>query len=367
MSLTYPFTAEQIEIQNLARDFARREILPLSHIYEKEDMAKSQLLEKICQSGLVNSRIATKFGGLDLTLFDTGLIVKELAFACTGIALLVQASELAITTLLVAGQEKQKEIYLALLAQTGLAGIALPLNRRQGLDHNLIASEEGDSIVLNGFCPLVLNASIAAWFIVCCPAGYFIVPRDSAGLTLSTRLSFLGCKAADAGRADFNNVRLKPMSRISMSAGSHENILAEHSAIIAAGGVGLAQAAFEQARTYAQQRKTFGVPIASHQAIAFMLAGMSTDIEAASLMVYQAIGSKINGNYSAKLSKSAEVFALEMAGRVTIDSVQIFGGYGYTKDYPVEKLMRDARTYQSFYGTTLALKEELGQAVVALS
>jgi len=366
MSSTYPFTAEQIEIQNLARDFARREILPFSHIYEKEDIVKSQLPEKICQSGLVNGRIPAKFGGLGLTLFDTGLIAKELAFACIGITSLVQASELAITILLIAGKEEQKEVYLAPLAKTGLAGIALPLNSRQGFDNNLIVSEESDSIILNGFCPLVLNASLSAWFIVGCSAGYFIVPRDSAGLTFSDNTRFLGCRAADIRKVDFNNVRLQPICKISMSASGHENISVEHSAIIAAGSIGLAQAAFDQAKNYAQQRKTFGVPIASHQAIAFLLANMNTDIEAASLMIYQPICSQVNGNYSAKLSKCAQSFALEMAGRVTIDSVQIFGGYGYTKDYPVEKLMRDARTYQSFYGTSCALKEELGQALLSI-
>ena len=383
ISSTYPLTSEQIEISNLARDFARREISPVSRLYEIEDISKSDLPNKVCQSGLVNGRIGQQWGGLGLTLFDTALIAQELAFACSGIAALVESSELAITALLICGSAEQQKTYLPMLTEgTGLAGVAMPYSGSGlSINRSLIAVEEGDSIVLNGFCPQIFNADIANWFIVGCSVtesnkpfshsaqekasnGYFIVPKNTVGLRFTAGPKLLGRKALCAKRVNFESVRLASIARINISSIGYEKIMAQNAPIIAAGCIGLAQSAFAEAKNYAQQRKTFGVPIANHQAIAFMLASMATDIEAARLLTYQAIRGVDNDAYACKLSKSAQAFALEAASKATIDSVQIFGGYGYTTDYPVEKLMRDARTYQSFYGSTVTFKEQLGQSML---
>jgi acyl-CoA dehydrogenase len=364
MLSTYHLSPEQIEIRTLARDFARREISPFIGPYENEDISKSELPKKISQSGLINGRITPDLGGLGLSLLDTVLIAQELAGACSGIAALVEASELAITAVLVCGTKAQKEAYLPRLAKEDkLAGIALPYDGSGVTNNNLIVEQESSAIVINGFCPLVLNANIADWFAVYCSGGCFLVPRNADGLTLSEKIPFMGRKAADARRVDFNNVRLDPICRINVSAADRGNILTQNAALISSGCVGLAQSALEQATNYARQRKTFGVPIASHQAIAFMLADMKTDIEASRLLVFQLVDAPLEETYS--LGQCALSFALDMIARVTIDSVQILGGYGYTKDYPVEKFMRDARTYQSFYGPTYLLKEQLGQAILA--
>ncbi len=376
MLSTYPFAVEQNEILNLARDFASREILAKSSFYEKEDLANGPLLEKIYQSGLVNTRIPEELGGPGLTLFDTCLIAEQLAFACSGIASFAEGSELAITALLAAGSPEQKLAYLSPLARdAALAGISLPAI--VPLNEYLTATEESSSYLLNGHCPLVLNAGVCRWFLVSCPVvstntksahkdspvHYFMVPAGHSGLTISPRLQLIGRKAADAHSVQFENVELDPIAKINEPLPAGGNVVdcfLSNSFILAAACVGLAKSAFEQARKYALERKTFGAPIAHHQAIAFMLADMGTDIQAACLMIYQAAKLTSADASLAKLAKCAHVFSLDMISKISIDNVQIFGGYGYTKDYPAEKLMRDAKTYQAMYGSTINYKEKLG-------
>ncbi len=381
----YPLTSEQIEIQNLAAEFATREISPNRGLYENEPLDNSALLEKISKAGLVNTRIPEEFGGLGLSLLETCLIVEQFAFACAGIACLAQASELAITYLLMASDQEQKRKFLSPLANSGsLAGFA-PLNCAQGRSEQLIAHQEGERFILNGDCPLVLNAQLAPWFIVACPLieksaqsnpntdtlGIFVVPSNIKGLSRLKRIGLMGCKAADAWAVNFKDVSLMQIDRInlenanllkSIAAGDVGNILHSiNSAIIASVCLGISNAAFKEAKEYAQARKTFGVPIAQHQIVSFMLADMNTDIAAIRSMIFEIIQG--NGMGDQKLAVSAKDFALEAAARLTTDAVQLFGGYGYTKDYPVEKFMRDAKTYQSFYGDQSSAKQELARAL----
>jgi len=373
MSAVYLLTSDQIEIQNMARDFASREILGARTVHEMDALAKNQLIEKICRAGLINTRIPVELSGPGLSLAETCLIIEELAFVSADIASLAQASELAVTYVLRAGSQEQKSRFLRPLAEHGaLAGIA-PLNYLTGNFHKqLIAKQEAGKIFLNGECPLVLNAQIAKWFLVACPVvqnscnknnvtiAYFIIPKDIEGLGLSGPIEHIGCQFTDARAASFKNVTLDSIARIdfarshldeSIALGDAGDILNSiNPAIISAGCLGLANAAFAEAKNYAQERKTFGAPIAKHQVVSFMLADMITDIEALRSMIHQIIKSTGHGCNNKKLAINTQIFALQMIGRITIDAVQILGGYGYTRDYPVEKFMRDAKAYQSFYG-----------------
>jgi acyl-CoA dehydrogenase len=359
----YALTAEQIEIQSLARDFAGKEILPSIQLYEKESLDESNLLDKICQSGLVNTRIPEEFGGLGLSLLETCLITEEFAFACSGISSIAEASELAITILLAAGSQEQKSKYLTILTkENGLAGIAL-FNSSEISQGGFSAKQNEKSIVLNGYCPLVLNAAFAQWLLVPCPSdssvklSHFIVPRKTKGLKILSPLVPLGRKAASACPVYFDNVELEPIARIDMPDWQHGDDIAFlnitnviNAPIISSGCLGLANAAFTHAKKYAQERQTFGIPLAKHQAISFLMAEMRTDIEAARIMTYTIIESMSVASNNFKLALSTLIFALDMTAHVSNDAVQIFGAYGYTKDYPVEKLMRDAKGYQLFYG-----------------
>jgi len=380
----YPLTAEQIEIQNLARDFASREILPARNLYEKETLAGAQLIEKICRSGLVNIRIPEEFGGLGLSLLDTCLIAEEFAFICSGIGALSEASELAITYLLHAGSKEQKKKFLTPLTEEGaLAGIA-PVNcLGNSIDDKLLAKQQTDKIILDGQCSLVLNAKLAKWFLVACPLigeakqektqsinkAYFIIPNDIEGLEVLDPIVYIGRRAAQARAVNFKNVCLPLTAKIDDLAFKHVNniLSSSHAAIISSGCLGIARAAFVEAKKYAQERKTFNVPIAKHQVISFMLADMITAIEAARIMIYDTVRSLDAKCNNEKLAMSTQAFALEMAAWVTNDAVQILGGYGYTKDYAVEKLMRDAKVYQSFYGIGNDCHAQLGKMLVALA
>jgi acyl-CoA dehydrogenase len=383
----YPLTADQIEIRELAKDFANREIRPNIQLCEKKALSQTDLLEKICQSGLINIRIPEDFGGLGLSLFDTCLIAEEFAAVCSGVNTILEASEIAISYLLSYGSVEQKVKYLGQLTQeNGLAGIALN-NIQDKSKKRLYAQKKANSIVLNGECSIVLNASFAKWLIIACPflerqpknsqcfeqLAIFIVPTNSKGLTYLDSISFLGKLAANICAVQLNNVELELAAKINISknlsieSASFVNILdinpAVNAAIIASGCLGLASSAFNHSRLYSKQRETFGVPIAKHQAIAFMLADMDSDLEALRMMRFATLESIHAHSQNLKLAYSTLSFALDSAVRISNDAVQIFGGYGYTKDYPVEKLMRDAKTYQALYGVDK--KEYLGRKLIS--
>ncbi len=361
MSALYPLNDEQIEIQKLARDFANREIIPTRNSYQKSQPIQADIVEKLCQSGLINTRIPAKYGGLELSLIDTCLIIEELAFACPGVASLAIASEMAVTYLLSLGSQEQKDVFLAPLAQKGkLGGIASLGSILKQDDEQLHARYEAERIVLNGYCPLIFNAQKADWLLVSCPfkdtskanytdIGIFIITKNMEGLSLSDPIEHIGGQIADACCARFNNLCLKPINCLQIPTES-KMIKQTNAAVITAGCLGLANSAFGEAKKYSQERQTFGVPIAKHQAISFMLADMNTDIQALRLTLAQCISSMKQGYSNEKLAIVSQAYALEVIGHITIDAVQIFGGYGYTKEYPVEKLMRDAKAFQAFYG-----------------
>lgn len=284
---------------------------------------------------------------------------------------------MAITILLTHGSQEQKSRYLTILSKTNaLAGIAV-MNGVEISKGDLQAEERDGAIVLNGHCALVLNAAFAEWLVVTClckekanaqagkavsitKAAHFIVPGKIKGLKLLEATPSLGRKAANACSMYFDKVELEPIAKIDISdrhysdtnilLNSIDICLPSSAAIICAGCLGLGNAAFEHAKKYAQARETFGIPIAKHQAIAFMMADMMTELEAARAMTYATVRSLSASRNNLKLALSTLIFGLQTAARISNDAVQIFGAYGYTKDYPVEKLMRDAKSYQLLYG-----------------
>lgn len=351
----YDLTAEQTEIQKLARDFSQREILPSIASCEKDALKRSNLVDKIRESSLVNTRIPEEFGGLGLSLIDTCLINNEIASICSGIGSIVEASELAISYLLICGTDEQKTQFLKPLAQNNaLAGLAI-FNSYKNISKPVLRVEQSKSkAILNGHCPLVLNASFADWFLIACPykenspdeLAYFVVPKNIAGIKILESPHLLGRKASDARSIHFENVELEPIFRIN---NADKQAASVNAAIISSGCLGIGSAAFNYAKKYAQERQTFGVPIAKHQAISFMMAEMSTDLAAGLMMIYRLLESISGKHNNWQLALFTQTFTLGMISEMTINAVQIFGGYGYTKDYPVEKLMRDAKTYRSFY------------------
>jgi acyl-CoA dehydrogenase len=279
----------------------------------------------------------------------------------------MEVNTLAQAPLIVAGTEEQKRRYLAPMTESLVFASYAVTEPDAGSDVAGIktrAVRDGDGYVLNGSKMWITGASRASWFFVLAytdpERGYrgmssFVVPAHAGGVRVGKKESNMGQRASDTRAVDFEDVRVSETDRvgdegqgwlIAMSAFDHTR------PPVAAGAVGVARRAMEHAVRYAKERESFGVPLARHQAVAFMIADMAKDIEAARLLVYSAADKIDRGERNTLEAAYAKCFAADTAMRVTTDAVQVFGGYGYSREYPVEKLMRDAKVFQIYEGTS---------------
>lgn len=379
--IKHKLSEEQLEYQKLARDFAQREIAGAAAQFDHSANFPGELIKKLWETGLLNTSIGEEQGGLALGALDSCLIAEELAAACSGIAGSVEASNLAQLFLLEFGSAEQKDKYLApMMESPSLAGYAMAGGIKAA---RVFFRKEGDGFVLSGKHGAFVNGGLAEWYVVAANEDrrdsdnqrkgpknsqtYFIVGADEEGLDFSDRVSTLGRRALTISSARMDEIYL-PASAMLGAAGEAEHIyrqvMGRGYALLAAGMVGVARAAMEHAVRYSKERKTFGVPISQHQAISFMIADMAKDIEAARLLVYQAAQLVDQGIQAAAEAVAAKAFAQEMVMRVTTDAVQVFGGYGFSREYPVEKLMRDAKVYQLMEFTSEEHKVEIGRHLV---
>jgi acyl-CoA dehydrogenase len=381
--IKHKLSDEQLEYQKLARDFAQREIATASAGFDKSGDFPGDLIKKLWEIGLLNSSIAEKQGGLGLGALDSCIIAEELAAACSGIAGSVEASNLAQLFLIECGSDDQKNEYLApLMEGPSLAGYAMAGGLKAA---RVFYRKDGDSYVLSGKHGAFINGGLAEWYVVAASedrrdienqrkAGvsrnsqtYFIVRGDEDGLDFGERLATLGRRSLTIASARMDEICL-PASAMLGESGQAEQIyrqvMGRGYVQLAAGMVGVGRSALEHAVRYSKERKTFGVPIAQHQAVAFMIADMAKDIEAARLLVYQAAQLADQNIACAAEAVTAKAFAQEMVMRVATDAVQVFGGYGFSREYPVEKLMRDAKVYQLMEHTAEEHKVEIGRQLV---
>jgi acyl-CoA dehydrogenase len=373
--------ADQLEIQKIARDFALREIAPYAQACDRSATLPEQLISRAFAQGLVHVRVPKVFGGLALTTLDTCVITEELAACCSGIAGAIEASELALTPLIVrSGSNECRETLSLVGKEASLLGLSAQIE--SDLDEGRIyAKHRSEGYSLQGSCPSVLNASIASrlFFITRLesePTGSaspavpqefvgFYIDTSAQGIAIKPRPSSLGRRAANLATVIFKDAFIKREYSFKLGDSPSEflhSVALTNDAIIASGCVGLARSALEHSIKYAVERRTFDQQIAQHQAIGFMLADMKKDVEAARAMVRRAAQLSYAGRISLQLyiGRMCRVYAQEMAMNVSMDAVQIFGGYGYSKEYPVEKLMRDAKTYDIFSGTSQMMKGEVG-------
>jgi acyl-CoA dehydrogenase len=279
----------------------------------------------------------------------------------------MEANTLAAAPVIVAGNDAQKKEFLGKLTSTPLLAAYCVTEPGAGSDVSGIrtqAKKIGSEYIINGSKMWITNASVADWYFVLAytdPSlkhkgmSGFVVPAQTPGITVGKKEWNLGQRASDTRGITFDNVKIPEKYRlgkegdgfkIAMSAFDHTR------PAVAAGAVGLARRAMDEAVQYAATRKTFGQPIASYQAISFMIADMAKDIEAARLLVHKAAWVIDQGQRNTKLAAFAKSFAADAVMRITTDAVQVFGGYGYSEEYPVEKLMRDAKIYQIYEGTS---------------
>jgi acyl-CoA dehydrogenase len=365
--ISFALSDEQRGLRELAREFAEREIRPVAADYDERSQHPADVIAKAHDVGLMNPHIPDDFGGPGLSAFEQILIGEELAWGCSGIATSIVANILGSLPVLLAGTDEQKREWLTpLLAEPLLCSFALT-EPGAGSDVSAIqstATRDGSDYVLNGSKMFITNAGEAAWFVVFAStdreAGHrglsaFVVAADSKGVVVEEHLDKLGQRATDTSALAFQDVRVPAANRLGEEGDGFKIAMRTLDLTrpgTAAGAVGLARAAFEHAVEYAKTRVQFGQPIAINQGVNFLVADMAAEIEAARLLTWQAAWLIGQGERATLQSSYAKRFAADTAMKVTTDAVQIFGGYGYMKEYPVEKLMRDAKLFQIYEGTS---------------
>jgi acyl-CoA dehydrogenase len=367
--ISFALTPEQRELRGLAREFAEKEIRPKAAEYDEHQTHPADLVAKAHELGLMNVHIPEEYGGPGLPGFEGMLIGEELSWGCSGIAVSIVANTLGAGPVLIAGSDEQKREWLTpLLDEPILCSFALS-EPDAGSDAARIktkAERRGDEYVLNGSKMFITNAGHASWSTVFASTdkskghkglSAFVVPMDAEGVTIEKHLDKMGQRATDTSAFALNDVVVPAANRLGEEGDGFKIAMQTLDLTrpgTAAGAVGVAQAAYEYSVDYAKQRVTFDVPIAMHQGVNFMIADMATETEAARLLTWQAAW-MLDQGYGRKAtlySSFAKRFSADTAMKVTTDAVQVFGGYGYIKEYPVEKLMRDAKLFQIYEGTS---------------
>jgi acyl-CoA dehydrogenase len=363
------FSEQESMFRDMARDFARKEIAPKAEHYDRANEFPWDIFKKAQQIGLVTLNIPEEYGGAGANLMEEILAGEELAWACSGISTALTINNLAALPIIIGGNEAQKRHWLGerLVAGNQLAAYCVtePAAGSNVIGMQSRAVKKGDHYVLNGTKTFISNATVADFYTVFAltnpEAGHkgmscFIVDRKSKGVSVSKHFDKLGQRAADTAEVSFQDVEV-PVENLVGQEGQGfyiaMKVFDKSRPAVGAGAVGVAQRALDESIRYAKERETFGVPIWQHQAIGQMIAKMATNIEAARALVYRAALAVMNDEPDkTRLASMSKVFAADMAMEATIDAVQIFGGYGFMREYPVEKLMRDVKVYQIYEGTS---------------
>jgi acyl-CoA dehydrogenase len=365
--ISFALTDEQKALRALAREFAEKEIRPRAAEYDEHSTHPADVIAKAHELGLMNAHVPAEFGGSELSGFDGMLIGEELSWGCAGIAVAIVGNVLGVVPMLIAGTDEQRRRFVApLVDEPILCSFALT-EPNAGSDVSGIrttATRYGDEYVISGSKMFITNAGHAAWLVVFASTdrskghrglSAFVVPTDLEGVVVERHLDKMGQRATDTSAIAFQEVRVPAANRLGEEGDGFKIAMRTLDFTrpgTAAGAVGVAQAAYDYAVAYAKERVQFGQPIAMHQGVNFLIADMATEIEAARLLVWQAAWLHDQGKRATLQSSYAKRFAADTAMKVTTDAVQIFGGYGYMKEYPVEKLMRDAKLFQIYEGTS---------------
>jgi acyl-CoA dehydrogenase len=366
VEMEFGLTDEQRVLQDTARRFAQEKIAPVAGEYDQSGEFPREIIREAWELGLSSAVIPPEYGGLGLSSVDSCLITEEVAWGCSGFGTSIMANDLGLTPILVAGSPEQKERWLRPCADE-FTLIAFCLSEpNAGSDVaglQLRAEKEGDAYVLNGTKAWITNggeADLYTVFATLDPSARhegicaFVVSADTPGISHGKKEDKMGQRASDTRVVNFDGVRVPADQRLGKEGEGFKvamQTLDRTRPPIGALATGIARRALEESISYAKERKAFGAPIGSFQGVQFMLADMAKEIEAARLLTLQSAWMLDSGQRASKHSSFAKCFATDMAMRVTTDAVQVFGGNGYTKEYPVEKLMRDAKLMQIYEGT----------------
>ncbi len=365
--MEYFLTEEQLEIKELARKVAEEKIKPVRAKYDEENAFPWEIVEVFKQTDLFAVLVPEEYDGISGKVLDIAIITEELSRVCGGIGLSLGGSGLGMYPILISGSEEQKQKYLPLIANgEKLAAFALT-EANAGSDAGGVettAVKDGDHYILNGTKQWITNGGEADIYTVFAltdkskgarGASCLIVEKGTEGFSFGKKEDKMGIRGSATRELIFDNCRVPKENLIGREGNGFMiamKTLDKSRPMVAAQAVGIAQGAYEEAARYSKERVQFGKPISANQGIQFMLADMATQIEAARSLVY-ATARMIDSGVKryAKESAMCKLFASDMAMKVTTDAVQILGGYGYMKEYPVEKMMRDAKITQIYEGT----------------
>ncbi len=358
-------TEEQRDLQAMFRDFARKEVMPISAEYDEKGEFPKEVFQKAVEMGLTTLGVPEKYGGGGEGALTGTLLGEELGYADAGFAVSVGACNLATIPVMMGGNDEQVQLIADLLRQGGMTAFCLT-EAAAGSDAAALrttATKDGGDYIINGAKAFITNGAVADMYTVFATVdrslgskgiAAFLVPRSTPGISVGQEENKMGIRLSNTTEVVFEDVRV-PAKNMVGAVGKGMKIalgtLSRTRAQGSAAAVGICRRAIEESLQYAKQRVTFGQPIIKNQAIQFMLADMEIQTEAARQLIRHAARMVDQGVIDAKQGSIAKTFAGDTAVRVTTDAIQILGGYGYSREYPVEKLLRYAKIYQIFEGT----------------
>lgn len=363
--MDFNFTPDQLALKKMVAEVVAKEITPYALEMDHNGEMKPGLIKKLDDAGLLNLPVPEEYDGPGLDAISIALIYEELGKGCAGVATAVAANSLASYPVIVAGNDDQKRMFFDVINSGKLAAFALT-EPGAGSDAGAVATsavKDGEDYILNGTKCFITNGGTAEIYVIFAntrkSAGIrgltaFIVERSTPGFSIGKEEDKMGIRASNTCELVLDNVRIPATNRIGREGEGFKIAMKTLDAarpFVGAVSVGLAQAALDAAVKYAKEREQFGKPIASFQLVQAMIADMAMGVEAARLLCYKACWMKDQGLDYSKEAAIAKCFAADTAMKVTVDAVQVLGGYGYIKEYPTEKYMRDAKIMQIYEGT----------------
>jgi acyl-CoA dehydrogenase len=365
--IDFQLSEEQKALVDTARRFTKEQIIPIAAECDRDARFPMDVFKRAWEIGLVNTTCPAEYGGAGLGELENALMTEELAYGCSGIQTSILANVLALTPIKLAGSEEQKTKYLGMLTSEPIMASYATSEPGAGSDVAGMTtrfSQHGDDYVLTGQKCWITNASYARFYVIFATAdpstrhkgiAAFIIDRDLPGVRPGKKEDKLGQRASDTAVVHLDEVKV-PKANLLAPAGAGFKLAMETfnqtRPDIAASAAGVMRRALDESVAYAKERKTFGVPIGQHQLVQAMLAEMAIRLEATRLLYLKAAYNLDHGVRDPIVSSYAKAFGADSAMQTTIDAVQVFGGNGYTKEYPVEKLMRDAKVLQIYEGTS---------------
>ncbi len=365
--MNFELTDDQKQFQELALKFARNEMIPIAGELDEKGEFPKELISKAWELGLLNTCIPSEYGGAGFSNLDAVIICEALAYGCMGINTSMMANDLALLPIVITGNDEQKKKFLTPFTEAPkIASFCLtePNNGSDAAGIKTTFKDGGDHWIINGDKMWITNAGYADLFVVYGTIdtelkhkgiSCIVVEAGTNGVEIGKKEDKMGHRASDTRAMTFNNVKV-PKSNMLGEPGSGwitaMKTLDHSRPLVASSAVGGSWRALDSVKQYASERHQFGKPIAAHQAVGAMIADIAMKTEASRLLTYKAAWMADQGLKNSKVASFAKAYAADSCMENTTNAVQIYGGYGYSKEYPVEKLMRDAKLIQIYEGTS---------------